>query len=303
MTRPVFGFRAPTMPYKLSVQGKRVALCVCVGLSVWSIFEPGIAAQQKRVRVNRMIEALEAGKPAMGGETWTFVDREHRPYDISELRQTLERAVFPYRAPQGQPLLAPVVRIPTEGDQGVRWVIKQVLEGGAMGIVIPAVDTPDQATRIVQAMRYPQLKTSPYPNPSGRRGCGCTGGANWGLKNPSDYVLVADVWPLNPEGELVALPMIESPEGVRNIDAILDVPGVTGVLVGPTDLSMNHGEGQWTDSSIPKPDTLAAIQTVAKACAAKKKPCGIATANESQTQQFLAAGFTIIHRSYTKLRF
>lgn len=284
-------------------QWKGIALCVGCSVLLWGISEPRTAAQQKRVRANRLIEALEAGTPALGGETWTFVDREHRPYDISELRHTLETAVFPHRGAQGQPLLAPVVRIPAEGDQGVRWIIKQVLEGGAMGIVIPAVDTAEQATRIVQAMRYPQPKTSPYPNPPGRRGCGCSGGANWGLKNPADYVRVADLWPLNPEGELVALPMIESPEGVRNIDAILDVPGVTGVLVGPTDLSMNHGEGQWTDASIPKPDTRAAIQTVAKACAAKKKACGIATANESQTQEFLAAGFTIIHRSYTKLRF
>jgi len=251
---------------------------------------------QRAPRVNRLLEALEAGRPAMTGDTWQFVDREHRPYDITELRGTLT-TILGKKNERGQPILAPIVRVPTEGDQDVRWVIKQVLESGAMGIIVPMVENVEQTTKIIQAMRYPQTKDSPYQNPPGRRGCGCSGGAGWGLQNPNDYMRVADPWPLNPEGELVSLPMIENPEGVRNVDAILKVPGVTGVLVGPSDLTLNHGEGRWNGPT-PTPDTRAAILRVAQACTAAKKTCGMVTANEAETKLYLEAGYKIIFGTY-----
>jgi 4-hydroxy-2-oxoheptanedioate aldolase len=180
----------------------------------------------------------------------------------------------------------------------VRWIIKQVLESGAMGVIVPQVESREQALKIVQSMRYPQLKTSKYQNPPGRRGCGCSGGAGWGLQNPGDYVARADVWPLNPDGELLAFPMIETPEGVRNVNAILDVPGVGGVLIGPSDLTMNYGEGRWASPADKKPDTEAAIQTVARACVARKKTCGMVTANEAETKKYLGDGFRIIYATY-----
>ena len=272
-----------------------LALCVTAGL----VAAGGpVTEGQGFVHANRAVEALQAGRPAITGETWVFVDREHRPYDITQLRGTLSTLLANKNA-QGQPVLAPIVRIPAEGDQDTRWLIKQSLEGGAMGIVVPQVDTPEQAIRIVSEMRYPQAKTSKYQTPRGRRGCGCSGGAGWGLRGPDDYVLRADPWPLNPEGELIFLPMIETPEGVRNINAILDTPGVTGVLVGPSDLTMNHGEGQWFNhQSTPKPDTHAAIQQVANACVAKKKNCAIVTADDRETKNYLAAGFRMIFGIY-----
>lgn len=263
--------------------------------ALWVSAQPPLAAQDGP-RANRLIEALEAGKPALTGDTWTFVDREHRPYDITELRATLTKLLAVKNA-QGQPALAPIVRIPPEGDQEVRWVIKQVLESGAMGIIVPQVESGPQALKIIQSMRYPQMKSSKYQNPPGRRGCGCSGGSGWGLKNPADYVALADVWPLNPRGELMAFPMIETPEGVKNINAILDTPGVGGVLVGPTDLTMNYGEGRWAGPD-PKPDSDAAIQTVARACVAKKKSCAMVTANEAQTKKYLSEGFKIIFGTY-----
>ena len=262
----------------------------------WATNPPTLEAQQAR-RVNRVIEALAAGRPAITGETWAFMDREHRPYDITEIRASLGK-VLDAKNSQGQPTLAPIVRIPPEGDQNVRWIIKQVLESGAMGVVIPQVESAEQALRITEAMRYPQLKSSPYKTPRGRRGCGCSGGANWGLSDPTEYVRVADLWPLNPQGELIVLPMIETPEGVASVDAILETPGVTGVLVGPTDLTMNYGEGRWNSPEDAKPDTLAAIGQVARACRAKKKHCGMVTANEAQTEEYIAAGFTIIFATY-----
>jgi len=266
-----------------------------VGLLV--LLAPHLVAQQPQRRANRLVEILAQDKSAISGETWTFVDREHRPYDITELRATLNKLLANKNA-QGQPTLAPIVRIPAEGDQDVRWIIKQVLESGAMGIIVPQVEEREQALKVVQSMRYPQLKGSKYPNPPGRRGCGCSGGAGWGLQNPADYVSLADVWPLNPQGELIAFPMIETPLGVKNVNAILDVPGVGGVLIGPSDLTMNHGEGRWNSPEDKKPDTEAAIQTVAKACVARKKTCAMVTANDKETQQYLSMGFKAIYATY-----
>src|SRR5262245_41984615 len=269
-------------------------LCTALGLSVLS--EPWPSAQPKDRR-NRLIEALENGRTAITGDTWAFVDREHRPYDVTELRATLAK-MFANKNAQGQPVLAPIVRIPAEGDQDVRWIIKQVLESGAMGIIVPQVENAEQALKIIQSMRYPQLKTSKYQNPPGRRGCGCSGGAGWGLQNPADYVARADVWPLNPDGELIAFPMIENPEGVKNINAILDVPGVGGILVGPTDLTMNYGEGRWANPADKQPETEAAIQTVATACAPKKRGSAMVTANDAETEKYLSDGFRIIYATY-----
>ena len=108
-------------------------LCTILG---WSALDgPSLRAQPKDRR-NRLIEALENGRTAITGDTWAFVDREHRPYDVTELRATLTK-MFANKNAQGQPALAPIVRIPAEGDQDVRWIIKQVLESGAMGIIVP----------------------------------------------------------------------------------------------------------------------------------------------------------------------
>lgn len=137
--------------------------------------------------------------------------------------------------------MAPIVRIPSEGDQDRRWIIKQVLERGAMGIIVPQVDNAEQAAKVVQAMRYPQRKGGPppYPEPAGRRGMA---GAprTWGL-SVDEYLKVADLWPLNPNGELIAMPMIESVEGISNVGAILDVPGVGGVLRADRPHRPQHG--------------------------------------------------------------
>ena len=149
--------------------------------------------------------------------------------------------------------LAPIVRVPTEGDQNVRWIIKQVLESGRWASSFPrSMMLTGAHHRAVDAISATQ--DSKHPTPVGRRGCGCSGGSGWGLRDPSDYMRVADPWPLNPEAEPVALPMIESPAEVSNVNAILDVPGVTGVLVGPSDLTLNHGEGAGTVR--PPPRTL-----------------------------------------------
>ncbi len=275
------------------------AITSIVGATIFVLGTLPAGAQQ--VRINRLIEALERGEPAITSDVWTFVDQEHGPYVIDQLGVRL-REMAEVRTATGQQRLAPIVRIPTEGDQNVRWVIKQVLERGGMGIIVPQVENAEQATKIIRAVRYPQRRDTRYPAPSGRRGFA---GAprTWGL-SVMEYIEVADAWPLNPEGELFVMPMIENVEGVRNVDAILDVPGVGGVLIGPNDLSMGLGVGPWhTDGRVlHPPEAEAAIQTVAQACVAKEKHCGMVTWSDAETTKYIADGFQVIFATYRRAR-
>jgi 4-hydroxy-2-oxoheptanedioate aldolase len=192
----------------------------------------------------------------MSGDSWVFVDREHRPYDITELRATLAKLLANKNA-QGQPALAPIVRVPTEGDQDVRWVIKQVLESGAMGIIVPQVENAEQALKVIQSMRYPQLKTSKYQNPPAGAGAAVQAAPD-GCRTRR-ITWRADVWPLNPDGELMAFPMIENPEGVKNINAIRRSRCRRRPHRSDR-LTMNYGEGRWANPADKKPETEAAIK-------------------------------------------
>ena len=133
---------APTQHAVRSRRATTVAALTAVALAAavpLLVLQPGIGAQGASRHASVMIETLAAGKPAISGESWVFVDREHRPYDITELRGTLSKLLSEPKSKE-RPELAPIVRVPTEGDQDVRWVIKQVLESGAMGIIVPQVE-------------------------------------------------------------------------------------------------------------------------------------------------------------------
>ena len=98
------------------------------------------------VRVNRLIEALEAGQPGLSGVNYLFIDMEHGPFDLHRL-EAVTATLKQVRNEKRQMVLAPIVRIPVEGDGDLRWVIKQVLELDVLGIVVPHVETREQALR------------------------------------------------------------------------------------------------------------------------------------------------------------
>jgi 4-hydroxy-2-oxoheptanedioate aldolase len=227
---------------------------------------------QARGRLNPLIARLEQGQPAYTGADWTFIDMEHGPYLLDRLQATLAE-LGRKKKPNGQFEIAPIVRIPLEGDEPFRFAVKQVLDSGAFGVVFPRIETRAQALEAVRSMRYPPQRGARYPEPAGRRGWGPgRAAAYWGL-SVSDYAFrYADVWPLNPDGELFAVLMIESPEGVRNIDEILQVPGIGAVHVGASDLGVSLGVGPPSPDN--PPETEAAVQTVLRACKARKVVCG-----------------------------
>jgi 4-hydroxy-2-oxoheptanedioate aldolase len=194
---------------------------------------------------------------------FVLVEMEHEPFDVTELRTFLlglssRREVLV----KGnlQPSLAVFVRLPVEGNEPVHADIKQVLDLGVHGVVIPHVRSRDEAERVVQACRYPRPKGQPYEEPRGTRGASpwlCA--YLWGLTMP-EYVEHADVWPLNPRGDIMAVIMIEDEKSVRNIDSILKAPGIGAVIFGPYDYSFAAGKpGQSGDRAVS--DALKKVKT------------------------------------------
>jgi 4-hydroxy-2-oxoheptanedioate aldolase len=260
---------------------------------VWAGVSPATAQQaaSTKGRLNPIIEQFEQGKPAFNTEHWQLTSLEHNPFMVDDLEKVMASA-----RPEGaaRPRLAPVVRIPYEGDQDFKHLVKQLLDAGAFGIVLPQVRTKEEAAKLVRAMRYPPQRGAKYPVPAGIRGWGPTGATRlWGVSN-EEYARKADLWPLNPEGELLAIVMIETREGVKNINEILSVPGLAGVLIGPSDLSLSLGVGT-PAPNVNAPEVEAATAAVAKACVALKKLCG--TFESPDVNARIAQGFRLFTRA------
>ena len=278
-----------------------IAAALCCGGAL-SAQQPAVKAA---ARLNRTIELLAEGKPTFGifshdrslenarslarsGLDFVFIDMEHGPLDVETLR------VFLLGMTDKQRILAkgslqmdvtPIVRIAPNGGDLATFVVKQVLDVGAMGVMFPYVNTPAQAEMAVRSMRYPQRRGSPDASPVGIRGSGA-GIATW-FWGVSNYQELADLWPLDPKGELISVIQIETEEAVKNVDAILAVPGISAVFVGPSDLGLSLGYGSGA------PELEAAIQTVLKAAKARKMPIGITTGAES-VERRIKEGFNFV---------
>ncbi len=212
-------------------------------------------------RLNKIIEALEEGKPAITTFAGPSIDNaiavssakydgvvfesEHNPYDIKELRHCLQYMLNRKQILDGgtlAPAVTPTVRIPPNGGEMNQWLAKQVLDIGYYGIVWPHVSTVEEAYNAVAACRYPRPRDAEYFEPEGQRGDAPGNAARyWGLSQ-QEYYKKADVWPLNPEGEILCIIMCEEIKAIENLpDMLKEVPGIGVVLIGEGDLSQNLG--------------------------------------------------------------
>jgi 2-keto-3-deoxy-L-rhamnonate aldolase RhmA len=178
------------------------------------------------------------------GHDWIFIDMEHGAFSMHEATQICIAALTTG--------MTPIVRIAADAvDEGAR-----ALDNGAMGIVVPHVDTRAQAERIARAYRYPPAGTRSWGGPP----------AAFRFRAPGH----AEAQALLNE-EILVIAMIESREAVVNADAIAAVAGIDALLVGTSDLSADLGiAGQ-----IGHPDVQAAYQTVAAACRSHGKILGM----------------------------
>jgi 4-hydroxy-2-oxoheptanedioate aldolase len=250
---------------------------------------------QKKPRVNPLIAKLVAGEAALTNTDWMFIDMEHGPYLLDRLQTTLDE-LGKRKKPDGQFQTAPIVRIPLEGDENVRFAAKQVLDMGAMGVVFPHIDNRAQAVEAVRSMRYPPQRGARYPEPAGRRGWGPGRAASyWGFPVNEYAFERADVWPLNPDGELFAMLMIETAEGVKNAGEIARVPGVGALFIGASDLGVSLGVGPPKAGGVNPPETEAAVQKVLKDCQAARVVCAYPVlGGADDLKKRLSEGFRVI---------
>jgi 2-keto-3-deoxy-L-rhamnonate aldolase RhmA len=226
------------------------------------------------MRENRTKARMAAGQPALGmsltipdafvaemvgaaGFDFVFIDTEHSPITIDQLQIML----VALRTSPSTTFVRPV-----SNDPGL---IKQILDLGAEGVVVPEIHDAASAAAVVAATRYPPL---------GRRGFGPRRAARLEGGRPN-YLRRADQ-------EVAAFVMIEHPDAVADIDAILNTPGLDGIMVGPADLAA--GMGHLLELDHPEP--AAAIERVFEACQRHSFPFGIFAAAEASARTWVGRG-------------
>ena len=283
-------------------------LAAVLALAAAALTPSAPLAQQQRLHLNPVIARLVEGKTVYGLNTgdlslayarevarapvdFVYADLEHNPLDFPALHMFLlgmsDRGMV-LKKGNLQPNVALFARFPPEADQS-QWIVKQALDIGLHGVIFNGVDTPEQAAFAVRTMRYPQLKGSKYYVPNGIRGA-APGNATWiwGIAG-DEYERHADLWPLNPDGDLLATMMIESPEGVENLDRIAGTPGVGALFLG-TGNDLTHAMGVRPGS----PEVEAAFQKVLRACKAHKVGCMISANTGNDVARRVKEGWNMI---------
>ena len=242
-------------------------------------------------RVNRVIELFEQDQPVYytsvkdrsyeGGraaaQTWADYlnyEMEHSPFDLTRLSEFMRGLVDggPTRSGHRTPVV--IVTLPTDGSseqvvQANAWMFKQALATGIHGILLCHAETPAAIKTFVEACRYPFQKIGVGDGLDvGRRGSGGQehAAAIWGL-SVDEYLERADVWPLNPKGEILLGLKFENSRAVANVEASAKVPGVAFAEWGPGDNAMALGYPNRHDP--PYPDDMWAVRNrVFDACKA-----------------------------------
>jgi 2-keto-3-deoxy-L-rhamnonate aldolase RhmA len=207
---------------------------------------------------NPMIAEIMAG----AGFDWVLIDTEHGGFSNEGLQTCLI-------AFNGSPTV-PMVR--------VAWndavLIKQALDMGADGILIPMVSSPAEAREAVSACKYP---------PEGTRG--------FGPRRASDYGRKTDAYVAQANASVIVIVQIEHVDGVTQIDAILDTPGIDVACLGPTDLSGTAGVLR----QFHHPTVVDGMTRVIEAARARQMPASIGiTFSGPEMRRWYSAGANFI---------
>lgn len=243
-------------------------------------------------RINKAIELLEDGQPiyyiqGYGGysegkalaKTWAdyiLVDLEQNALDLTKMREFMQGLVDGGPTPSGHRTPAVICTLPVLGldRETVRsglWVAQQVLACGVHGLYLCHARSPEAVRAFIQAVRYPIHQQAIAELGEGLRGYGSQiyAAKIWGV-DPLEYFKMADVWPLNPKGELVIGLRIEDRQALANCEASIKVPGVCFAEWGPRDMGLSYGLlGGRADPPFPKVLQEAGDRVLA-ACKASK---------------------------------
>jgi len=199
---------------------------------------------------------------AGAGFDWLLLDGEHAPNDLRSLLSQLQ-AIAPYAS-------QPLVRVPI----GDAVLIKQALDLGVQTLIVPMVESAEQAASLVRAMRYPQ---------AGVRGVGSALARASRWNRITNYLQRAN-------DEMCLICQVETAAGFENLDAIARVEGVDGVFIGPADTAGALGHL----GNPAHPDVQKVIEDgIARICAAGKA-AGILSADETLARRYLSLGCTFV---------
>lgn len=223
------------------------------------------ALRQNRLQVGlwlAMANAYTAEMAAGSGYDWLLIDGEHAPNDLP----LISAQIGAVKAGGSHP----VVRPPT----GEPWMIKQLLDTGVQSLLIPMVESLDQAEAMVRAVRYP---------PRGIRGVGAALGRASDFSRIGDYLQTADQ-------EICLLLQIESRAGLAVLEEVAALDGVDGIFIGPSDLAADMGY-LGNPSAAPVKQAIAeALETIARA----GKPRGILTLDVEEARLYRDLGVTFL---------
>lgn len=195
---------------------------------------------------------------AGAGFDWLLIDGEHAPNDLGSILAQLQVLA-------GYPV-APVVRPPI----GETWLIKQYLDLGIQNLLVPMVESAEQARGLVQAVRYP---------PAGTRGVGSALARASRWNGISDYLNQAD-------DQICLLAQVESAQALEQLDEIAATEGIDGVFIGPADLSASLGHL----GNPNHPEVQQAITDAISRIQAAGKAAGILSADEQAAKRYLELG-------------
>lgn len=199
---------------------------------------------------------------AGSGVDWLLIDAEHSPNGLESILAQLQ-------AVHGHPA-TPLVRPPSADPV----TIKQYLDLGAQNLLVPMVDTADQATEVARAAAYP---------PQGFRGVGSTLARASRWNRVPDYLLTA-------RQTISIYVQIESAEAVQNVDAIVATPGIDGIFVGPSDLAASMGLLGQQDH----PDVVAAVERCLSVANRASLEVGVNAFAPALAQRYLDRGADFI---------
>jgi 4-hydroxy-2-oxoheptanedioate aldolase len=199
---------------------------------------------------------------AQAGWDSVTVDLQHGVQDYLSM-------VTCFQAMQAHPVM-PMVRVPWN-EPGI---IGKVLDAGAYGVICPMINTAEQARAFVTACLYP---------PAGTRSNGPIRAGIYGVS--TGYQKTANE-------ETIRLPMIETQEAVANLEAILDVPGVDGVYIGPSDLGFSHGLVPILDRE--EPLILDIYERVLKETAKRGIVAGVHCGSSAYAKRAIGMGFKLV---------
>jgi 4-hydroxy-2-oxoheptanedioate aldolase len=206
----------------------------------------------------------------LAGFDFVFIDCEHSGLTV----ETVQRLVTAAELRGTTALVRPPMNVPE--------IILRYMDTGAMGIVLPGMDSKEVAQTAVNAVKYPPL---------GERGLGGIRAADFGLSGPlGDYVKLANQ-------ETLVMGVVESGKGADNIEEILDTEGFDGVFIGTNDLSTSLGfPGQTTH-----PQVVEAIDKILTAGKKKGKPVGGIVRGGETPQQYVDQGYLMVNTSVVGL--